>query len=67
MTAGISRPTERYVAFFSDAVSPEEEERTFAEAWQYIGDPNLFQSVEEVQTAIATWPLQPTTVLNGSR
>jgi len=28
--------TERYVAFFSDAASAEEEERAFAEAWRYI-------------------------------
>lgn len=28
--------TERYVAFFADGPSPEEEERAFAEAWEYV-------------------------------
>ena len=35
---GGDNTTERYVAFFTDAVSREEEERAFAEAWRYIGD-----------------------------
>ena len=35
---GGDNTTERYVAFFSDAVSGEEEERAFTEAWRYIGD-----------------------------
>ncbi len=30
--------TERYIAFFAEDVSPEEEERAFAEAWQFIRD-----------------------------
>jgi predicted RecB family nuclease len=33
---GGERSTERYVAFFTNAVSGVEEERAFAEAWQYI-------------------------------
>jgi len=28
--------TERYVAFFADGPSPEEEEQAFAEAWEYV-------------------------------
>ncbi|MCH8135032.1 MAG: TM0106 family RecB-like putative nuclease, partial [Proteobacteria bacterium] len=35
---GGDNSTERYVAFFADAVSDEEEERVFSEAWRYIGD-----------------------------
>jgi hypothetical protein len=34
---GGENSTEKYVAFFTDAVSAEEEERAFAEAWGYIG------------------------------
>ena len=30
--------TERYIGFFADGVSAEEEERAFREAWRYIGD-----------------------------
>ena len=36
---------------------------TFAAATQFVGNPNLFQSAEEAQAVIATWPLQPATVL----
>jgi len=35
---GGDNSTERYVAFFADQVSGDEEERAFAEAWRYIGD-----------------------------
>ena len=35
---GRDSATERYVAFFTEAVSDEEEERAFAEAWRYIGE-----------------------------
>jgi predicted RecB family nuclease len=35
---GGDNTTERYIAFFTDAVSAEEEERAFAEAWRYIAD-----------------------------
>ncbi len=34
-----------------------------AQATEFIANPNLFQSAEEAQTAIGTWPLQPATVL----
>ncbi len=30
--------TERYIAFFANAVNPEEEERAFSEAWGYISE-----------------------------
>lgn len=35
---GGDNSTERYLAFFTDDTSPEEEERAFAEAWTYIQD-----------------------------
>jgi len=35
---GGDNSTERYIAFFTDAVSAEEEERVFAEAWRYIAN-----------------------------
>ncbi len=35
---GGDNSTERYVAFFADQVSGDEEERALAEAWRYIGD-----------------------------
>ena len=34
---GGDNSTEKYVAFFTDAVSSEKEERAFDEAWRYIG------------------------------
>ncbi len=34
---GGDNSTEKYIAFFTDAVSPEEEERAFDGAWRYIG------------------------------
>lgn len=41
------------------------EKGAFGRATQFVANPNLFQSAEEVQSAIKTWPLQPTRVLNG--
>jgi len=35
---GDDTANERYVPFFAEDVSPQEEERAFAEAWQYIQD-----------------------------
>ncbi len=35
---GGNSSTERYIAFFAEAVSSEEEERVFVEAWRYIAD-----------------------------
>ncbi|MCY3823186.1 MAG: TM0106 family RecB-like putative nuclease [Nitrospinae bacterium] len=35
---GVDNSTERYVPFFAEAISDEEEERVFAEALRYIGD-----------------------------
>ncbi len=35
---GGDNATEQYVAFFTDAVTAEEEERAFTEAWRYITD-----------------------------
>ena len=34
--SGGDSATERYIAFFADAVNAEEEERAFSEAWRYI-------------------------------
>jgi hypothetical protein len=37
----------------------------FAGATQFIANPSLFAGVPEARAAIATWPLQPATLLNG--
>ena len=37
----------------------------FGSAIQFIANPHLFANAEDVQAAIATWPLKPTTVLNA--
>jgi predicted RecB family nuclease len=35
---GGDNSTEKYIAFFADAVTAEQEERAFADAWAYIGE-----------------------------
>ena len=37
----------------------------FAAATQFIANPNLFADAPQARAAIATWPLQPATLLNG--
>ena len=39
----------------------------FAAATQFIANPHLFQSTEDVHAAIKSWPLHPAVVLNGGK
>jgi hypothetical protein len=53
------------VHFLGFVRETEFEDGAFAASTQFIANPHLFEATQDVRAAIATWPLQPTKVLNG--